>query len=232
MTIAETRQCVVVDLEPDVLHHDLLRLEELLLTLRRWAAEAAGPDGDGWTPPGVLAGDAPVAAINRLQDALGPTQSRTELDEQRDRVERPPAGPRWYAPNGRFELAALSFVTVAAADVALLGAIAAELGRPDGDPAVREAIEEHERDLPDTGSPRERERRRLVVTAARIHGMLDLELTPDTALLEEALRAAGADRLVLTDPQATAYHRTVDRLNTMATLGDPFVRWAMGSTDH
>jgi hypothetical protein len=152
------RICAVVDLEPDVLHGDLLRLEELLLTLRQWAAEAAGPAGDGWTPPGVLAGDAPIATINRLQDVLGPTQSRTELDEQRDRVERPPAGPRWYASNGRFELAALSFVTVAAADVDLLGAIAAELGRPAGDSAVREAVELHEDYLPTAGAIRELER--------------------------------------------------------------------------
>ena len=35
-----TRVCVVVDLEPNVLLGDLLRLEELLLTLRRRTDEA------------------------------------------------------------------------------------------------------------------------------------------------------------------------------------------------
>ncbi len=228
MSAERTRCCVVVDLEPDVLMGDLLRIEELLLTLRRWTDEAAASGGDGWTPPGPLAGSAPVAAINRLQDALRPTQSSIRRDVRRDQVEVPPAGPRWYAANGRTEIAALSFVTLATADVDLLGAIAAELGRPDGDPDVREAIELHEEDLPAAATARDRERQRLVA-AARIHGMLDLAPTADTAALAEAARtAAGADRLVLTNDQEAAYHRTVDRLNTLATLGDPFVRWAMG----
>ncbi len=60
--------------------------------------------------------------------------------------------------------------------------------------------------------------------------MLDLAPTTDTAALADALRAAaGTDRLILTSDQEMAYHRTVDRLNTLATLGDPFVRWAMGT---
>jgi len=33
-----------------------VRVEELLLTQRRWADEATGPEEDGWTPPGPLAG--------------------------------------------------------------------------------------------------------------------------------------------------------------------------------
>ncbi len=228
------RPSVVVDLELNALAADLERLEELLITLRVWADQAAGPDGDGWTPPGVLAGDAALTALNRLQKALRPTQTRSEYDPAiGDRRETPPAGPRWYAADGRYELAPLSSVSVAAADVDLLGQLAAELGRPDGDPDVREAIEQHERDLPHTADARERERRGLVVTAARIHGMLDLQPTADTAALYQARLGAGdgADRLVLTAEQEAAYHRTVDRLTAIATLGDPLTRWAMGTRD-
>jgi hypothetical protein len=102
---------------------------------------------------------------------------------------------------------------------------------PTGDPEVRDAIEMHERDLPDTGTAGDRERRRLVVTAARIHGMLDLEPTADTAALSQAWHdAGGADavRVVLTAEQEAAYHRTVDRINALVTLGDPSPagRWA------
>jgi hypothetical protein len=229
-----TRVCVVADLEPDALMADLQRLEELLLTLNTWAEEAAQPDGDGWTAPGPLAGGAALAAINRLQKALRPTQTHYQRDYTTgDGHDVPPAGPEWYAADGRYQLAAISFVEVPAADVALLGEVAAELGRPDGDYEVRAAIDQHEEDLPRTGAARERERRGLVVTAARIAGLLDLEPTADTALLQAARADAGVDaeRVVLTAEQEAAYHRTVDRITAMATLGDPLTRWAMGTRD-
>lgn len=227
-----TRVCVVADLGDESLPHDLVRLEELLITLAVWAEEAAQPDGDGWTPPGPLAGGAARQAVVRLQRALRPTQTRTELGVTA-REEVPPAGPRWYAADGRYELAAMSFVAVVAADVALLGEVAAELGRRPGDYDVRAAIDQHEEDLPHTADARERERRGLVVTAARIHGLLDLEPTEDTALLQAARAAAGddAERLVLTVDQEAAYHRTLDRINAMTTLSDPLTRWAMGTRD-
>ena len=225
---------VVADLGDETCLDDLQRLEELLLTLRVWAKQAAEPGGDGWTPPGPLAGDAALAALNRIQDVLRPTQTRIVREPATgNRYDVPPDGPRWYAADGRYELAALSFVTVAAADVDLLGAVAPELGRPDCDPDVREAIEDFERDLPQTCDARERERRSVVVTAARIHGLLDLEPTPDTTSLHQARTQAGdnVDRLVLTAAQEAAYHRTVDRITAITTLGDPLTRWAMGARD-
>jgi hypothetical protein len=118
----------VVDLD-DGLIEDLIRVEELLLTLRRWADEAE----DGWMPPGPLAGDTALEAVRRLYDALRPTQSRHQYDhaarQQRDIA---PAGPRWYAADGRYELATISFADVDDADVAQLAAAAGELGRPSG----------------------------------------------------------------------------------------------------
>ena len=74
-----------------------------------------------------------------------------------------------------------------AADVALLGAVAAELGRPDGDHEAEAAVDQLENDLPATVDDRARESLGLV-TAARIHGLLDLEPTADTALLHDAPR--------------------------------------------
>jgi hypothetical protein len=225
------RLCVVADLGDGSLLGDLERLEELLITLAVWAEEAA--DDDGWAPPGPLAGDAAREAVVRLQKALRPTQTRTELGERLNSYEVPPAGPEWYAADGRYQLAALSFVELVAADVALLGNVAAELGRPDGDQDVRAAIDQHEQDLPHTADVRERDRRGLVVTAARIAGLLDLEPTADTAALYQAWRDAGVDaeKVVLTPDQEEAYHRTVDRLTAMATLSDPLTRWAMGNRD-
>lgn len=79
-------------------------------------------------------------------------------------------------------------MAVAAADVALLGAVATELGRPDGDREVEAAVDQLENDLPATVDDRARESLGLVVTAARIHGLLDLEPTADTALLQDAPR--------------------------------------------
>jgi hypothetical protein len=234
-TDGRTRVCVVADLGDESLLADLGRLEELLLLLAGWAEEAAEPGGDGWRPPGVLAGDAARHAVVRLQRALRPTQTRHERDYTtgggRD---LPPAGPEWYAADGRYQLAALSFVDIATADVDLLGQVGAELGRPHGDVDVRAAIEQIEDDLPHTADVRERERRGLVVTAARIHGLLDLQPTDDTLLLQVARAAAGddADQLVLTAEQEAAYHRTVDRIAAMAALGDPLTRWAMGTRSH
>lgn len=232
-TTGPTQLCVVVDLEPGTLMADLERLEELLLTLRAWADEAAGPDGDGWTPPERV-GEVALAAVHRAQEALRPTQTRTDRGGPgQDWREIPPAGPKWYAADGHYELAPLSFVQMPARDVEALGAMAAELGRPDGDPDVREALSQHDEDEPCGGTDRDRVRHRLVVTAARIHGLLDLQPTPDTAALYQARQAAGedADRLVLTIELEAAYHRTVDRINAMANLGDPLTRWAMGTRD-
>lgn len=239
----QIRRCVVVDVGDGSLLADLTRLEELLGTLRRWAEDAAGPDGDGWTPPGVLAGARPVEMVGRLYRVLRPTQTRTEYDPGvGQRGEVAPAGPRWFAADGRYELAAVSFVDVPAADAELLTAVAAELGRPGGDPDVADAIAEQERDLPHTHDARERERRGLVVTAARIAGLLDLEpaagepaavATGDVELLQVARAAAGerADRVVLTVDQEAAYHRIVDRFTMLATLSDPLTRWAIGTRD-
>lgn len=230
---AGTRVCVVADLGDGTLMADLGRLEDLLLTLAAWAEEAAAPDGDGWRPPGPLAGDTALLAVRRLQAALRPTQTNPERDGRGDWHDRPPAGPPWCAADGRYQLAALSFVPVAAADVELLGQIAAELGRPSGDFEVRAAIEQLEQDLPHTANSAERERRGLVATAARVHGLLDLQPTADTAQLHAAASAAGlaAQEVVLTEAQEAAYHRTVDRITAMAIPGDPLTRWAMGTRD-
>ncbi|HKT04962.1 MAG TPA: hypothetical protein VJT31_36060 [Rugosimonospora sp.] len=231
--VAGTRVCVVADLGGGTLMADLGRLEDLLLTLAAWADEAAAPDGDGWRPPGPLAGDTALTMVRRLQAALRPTQTNPERDGRGDWHDRPPAGPSWCAADGRYQLAALSFVPVAAADIELLGQVAGELGRPGGDFEVRAAIDQLEQDLPRTANRAERERCGLVATAARVHGLLDLQPTTDTALLHAAARAAepAGEEIVLTAVQEAAYHRTVDRITAMAIPGDALTRWAMGTRD-
>jgi hypothetical protein len=69
------------------------------------------------------------------------------------------------------------------------------------------------------------------MSAARIAGLLDLEPTADTAALADARAravAAGGD-VVLTEAEEAAYHRTIDRIAAIATLGEPLVRWLMGT---
>jgi hypothetical protein len=138
MTSAEPsarRVCVVADLGDGSLVGDLDHLEDLLFTLADWAQDAARPGGDGWTPPGPLAGDAAQAAVDRVKRALRPTQTRTELDAAGRSRDVPPDGPalvrrRRLLRAGR--------------------AVAAELGRPGGDYEVRAAIDQHEDKLPAT----------------------------------------------------------------------------------
>lgn len=224
---AALRLCFLADLGDDAVAADLERIEELLLTLQDWATDAASDGGDSWEPPEVLT-DATIAAVDRIYQALRPTQTRREPGVEHD-VE--PDGPIWVAADGRNQLAVLSFVPIAAADIALVGEAAAELGRPDGDRSVKDAIDQIEDLRRPTVDQRERERRGVVVTAARIHGMLDLADTADTALLHQARRAVGedAEEIVLTAEQEAAYHRTVDRITMIATLSDPLTRWAMGT---
>ena len=221
-----TRQCVVADLGPGVIDGDLDRLLQVLQTLAAWEREAAQPAGDGWCPPGVLAGPTGLETVEGLRAALHPTQT-----SHRDGGDIEPPGPRWYATDGRYQLAALSWITVEVADVALLAAIGAELGRPGGDYDVREAIEQVADAMP---GHRGRDRHTVVMSAAWIAGMLALAPTADAAQLHQAhLRAvaAGGD-VVLTAADEAAYHRTVDRITAAVAPRDPLTRWAMGSRGH
>ncbi|MEV0149963.1 MULTISPECIES: hypothetical protein [unclassified Nonomuraea] len=192
------RRVLLPDLDDDHTHA-MTQLEELLLGL---------PDEDDVEPgelPAPLADDTALEALRRLWDAIAPTQGQRAIA----------AGltGRLVAADG-YEFVPLRLVDVDQDDVATLSAAARALGAPHPSDAVRDTLELGRADMP-AGE--------LIMRAARLAGLLDLDDTPDTALLRERLAAAGpADDVVLTPAEEDAYRRTVDRLNGM---GDPIERF-------
>jgi hypothetical protein len=203
------RTVLVPDLDGELLA-PLRALEEVLLSLGSWEEEdRADPPQDGapLTLPAPLADRIALDVVQRLAAVLGPTQSRG------------PGQGRLLGPDGRYEHAPLTVLTVAAGDVGVLSATAATLGHPGLDADVVDVVQTFAEQLGDTY--RRVDRGELVSLVARLAGLLDLAPTEDTTLLRTRLLAAppGAD-LVLTEAEELAYGRTVDRMNAM---------WAHGS---
>ncbi len=109
--------------------------------------------------------------MQRLLTALAPTQTRG------------PGRGRLLAPDGRYEHAPLTVLTLPAADIDLLRATAAALGHPGLDPDIAELIDAF------AGGCRRTGRTELVSLLARLAGLLDLSPTDDTRLLTARLRA-------------------------------------------
>lgn len=107
-------------------------------------------------------------------------------------------------PDGKFELLPLRVVEVDAADLAVLARAAAALGHALATEPSSELVEAMtvgaEAAAPTTGPPPSP--RDLVEGLARAHGLLDLAVTNDTALMIDRLTAGGGADIVLSD-QAT-----------------------------
>lgn len=171
-------------------------LEEILISLgplehEDWHAPAS-PLGDG------RALEALWRAICRLVEA-----------------ERWPA-PQPLAPDGRFELVPVRFLTLDGSDLAVMAQAIAALGQatlPGANEFVADVLAEH--------AARGRQRPgELVAGAAQAHGLLDLAADVDTVLL--ARRLAGASGpVVLTPPELAAYERLTKRVLAMFHPGDP-----------
>jgi hypothetical protein len=137
-------------------------------------------------------------------------------------AERSPA-PQPVAPDGRFELVPLRFLTLDAADLVVIAEAVAGLGRatlPGVDEFVAEVLAEY-------ASDRRQRPAELVAGAARAHGLLDLRANADTVLLAERL-ARGSGPIVLTPPELAAYERTTERVLAMFHGGDPLARFLYG----
>lgn len=205
------RTVLVPDLDGELLV-PLRALEEILLSLGMWEdddLEDPPEDREPLTLPAPLANGVALAAVQRLSEALRPTQS---LGPERGRL---------LAPDGSYEHAPLSVLELAAADVEVLSATAAALGHPALDPDVADVVTTHAHTLGGTYRVPGADRTELVSLIARLAGLLDLEATEDTLLLVERLVANPLDRdLALTAAEERAYARTADRLNHM---------WAHGS---
>jgi hypothetical protein len=146
------------------------QLEELLLML---SGDAGDDDADLDALPEPFADDQALTAVRNLWSALRPTQTA------------PGSRPgRLYAPDGHYEHIPLVPVQVDADDLDVLGATARGLGDPDRSFVLDDALEEGARIGPHSTKVA------LVEHIARLHGVLDLELTDDARTLLPRLQAS------------------------------------------
>src|SRR3954471_24458319 len=128
---------VLVDLDGEPLA-PLRALEEILLRLGMWEDDDRRDPGTDTEPlrlPAPLAGRVALTAMQRLLTALAPTQSRG------------PGCGRLLAPDGRYEHAPLTALTLPAAHIILLAATAAALGHPRLDADIAELVAAHAEQL-------------------------------------------------------------------------------------
>jgi hypothetical protein len=185
-------------------------LEEVLLCLGTWEdddRQDPRADTEPLRLPAPLADRVALAVTQRLLAALAPTQSQGS------------GCGRLLAPDGRYEHAPLTMLTLPAADIDLLCATAAALGHPGLDADIAELVDAHAEQL--GGGYRRPGRTDLVSLLARLAGLLDLAPTDDTRFLTARLRATPpGTECVLSDAEEAAHARTADRMNHM---------WAHGS---
>ncbi len=202
------RVVLVVDLDGQPLAV-LSVLEELLADLAAWEeSDAADPPQDR-APlrlPAPLAGGAALAAVRRLADALQPTQC---LRWERGRL---------LGSDGSYAHPPLSVLTLPSADIAVLSAAAAALGRPGLEPDLVDVLTAYADRLTVqlAGRHTPADRAGFVARIAALAGLLDLAPTEATQLLVARLSASppGPD-LALTDAEEAAYAGTLDRMTAM-----------------
>jgi hypothetical protein len=198
--LTPTRTVVVPDVDEELLA-TLGQLEELLLML---------PGSENDKLPEPFAHDHALGAVQRIWAALKPTQRPAD----------DAACPgRLLAPDGRYEHIPLTPVELDDGDLAVLGRTARALGTAPRWSLLAEALDAAVTIGPHTTPAA------LVEAIARLHGVLDLELTDDARALLPRLRASSVGDVVLTGAEEAAYNRTVDRINTMWT-GSALDRWA------
>ncbi|RBY96563.1 LuxR family transcriptional regulator [Blastococcus sp. TF02-8] len=207
------RTVLVVDLDGEPLA-PLRALEEILLCLGTWEdddRQDPGADTEPLRLPAPLADRVALAAVQRLLTTLAPTQSRA-------------AEGRQLAPDGRYEHAPMTVLSLPAADIDLLSTTAAALGHPGLDPDITNLVDASAEQL--NLRYRRAGRTELVALLARLAGLLDLAPTDDTRLLTARLRATppGVDS-VLSDAEEAAHARTADRMNHLWAHGSAIDRY-------
>jgi hypothetical protein len=198
----DVRTVLVPNLDEELLA-TLGQLEELLLLL-------SGDDVDDELRdvPEPIAHDRALEVVRRLWDVLRPTQRPPESD----------SSGRLLGADGRYEHVPLTPIEVTVDDLAVLGATARVLGAAQPGSAIAEALDEASSIGPRATAGA------IVEGVARLHGVLDLELTDEARLLLPRLRTIAGGDVVLTPAEEAAYGRTVDRINTMWT-GSALDRW-------
>jgi hypothetical protein len=190
------------------------QVEEVLLTLAEWENDLDARA----VLPAALAERVALAAVQQLQDVIGPTQ--TLVDERgvviEPRIQGPGAGRLW-GPDGDCQHRPLRLVWVAVADLNVLAAAASTMGLTlalnphselaDAIAAGAEASGSGYRPPP---APTD-----VVASLARVLGVLDLEATADTAMLITRLEAANGSDVILTPAEEAAYERLAGRFNAL-----------------
>jgi hypothetical protein len=198
VTATPTRTVLVPDLEGAPLA-TLGQLEELLLF--------TGDDEARLPEP--FANDAALGAVRRIWAALRPSQRPADA-----------AHPgRLLAPDARYEHIPLTPVELDEGDLSVLGRTARALGAAARSSVLGQALDDAAAIGPHTTPAA------LIEGVARLHGVLDLELTDDARALLPRLCASIIGDVVLNPTEEAAYNRTVDRINTMWS-GSALDRWA------
>jgi hypothetical protein len=186
---------------------------EILLCLGTWEDDdRRDPGTESLRLPAPLADRVALAAVQRLLIALAPTQSR-----------RPGHG-RLLAPDGHYEHAPMTVLTLRTADIDLLSTTAAALRDPGLDADIADLVDAHAGQL--ASGYRRSDRTELVSLVVRLACLLDLAPTGDTRLLTARLGATspGTD-CVLSDAEEAAHARTADRMNHMCAHGSGIDRY-------
>lgn len=194
---------VVPDLGDELLHA-LGQVEELLLTLAVWEEE----DNVGLPEP--FAHRSALAALEAVDDAVRPTQSR---DEQA------PVPGRLLGPDGRYEHLPLRFVRILAEHLGTLDHAAQVLADPRAHDELSDALDQHA----EANSVRPAE---LAGWLSRAVSVLGLPWDDDVRALWGAVVAhpSTAD-IVLSDAEEQAYGRVAGRINALWSYGSGIDRF-------
>lgn len=202
----------------------LRQIEEVLLTLAAWER---GPDEPAGLPA-PLAGREALHALNRVQDAIRPTQTYTD---DRGVQHPPPAGVgngRLLGPGRGYEHRPLRLVELEESDVDVLNTAAVALGMTlalEPSSELTEAIIAGAEAAYSAGTgDTELLPVALVESLARALGVLDLAVTEDTRLLVARLQAAAGEDMELAPSDETAYSRLTERINGMWADGNAIDR--------
>lgn len=194
---------VVPDLGDELLHA-LGQIEELLLTLTIWEQE------DDVHLPEPFARGSALAALNEVQDAVRPTQSRHE---------REPVPGRLLAPDGRYEHLPLRFVRIPTAHLQILEYAARVLALSVTHDDFAEALAQHAEANRVSGVE-------LAGWLSRAVSVLGLAWDDDVRTLWRAVTVhPSTGDIVLDDGEEAAYKRVAGRINTLWSYGSGIDRF-------
>lgn len=194
---------VVPDLGDELLYA-LDQVEELLLTLTVWEQE------DDVHLPEPFAHGSALVALNEVQDAVRPTQSRDE---------REPVPGRLLAPDGRYEHLPLRFVRIPTAQLEVLEYAARVLALSVTHDDLADALNQHAQANRVSGVE-------LAGWLSRAVSVLALAWDDDVRSLWRAVTVhPSASDIVLDDGEETAYKRVAGRINALWSYGSGIDRF-------